>query len=328
MIPVRDSFGRVHDYLRISLTERCNLRCFYCMPEKGIPIRERAVFMRQEEILDLAKIFVRLGVKKIRLTGGEPLVRKDAHQIIRKLSGLPVSLCITTNGILVDEYIGTFRSANISCVNVSLDSLKSDRQHGISRRDYFERIISNIELLLKNDFKVKVNAVIMKDVNDDEIIDFVKWTKDQPLDIRFIEFMPFNGNKWNWGKKVSFNEIMEMIALYFTREKVISLPDKFNNTAKNYRIEGYKGSFGIIGSVTNPFCSTCNRIRLSADGMMTNCLFSNDKTDLLTPLRDGRNVEDLIRNSILGKSEQRAGIDSFEAISSKYKNRSMVAIGG
>ena len=195
-----DTFGRVHDYLRISLTERCNLRCFYCMPEDGIQLRDKAEFMTTEELIFIAKKFVALGVKKIRLTGGEPLIRKDFADIIRQLGELPVELTITTNAVLVDKYIDDIKSAGVKSINVSLDSLKEERFNMISRRSYYTKIRENIDLLIKNDFHVKINIVLIKGTNDDEIIDFVNWTIREKIQIRFIEFMPFDGNNWNWEK--------------------------------------------------------------------------------------------------------------------------------
>lgn len=323
-----DQFGRVHNYLRISLTERCNLRCFYCMPEEGIELRDRSKFMRQEEILAIAKSFTELGVNKIRLTGGEPLVRKDFGQIIRGLSELPVELGVTTNGILVDKYIDAFKEANMSSINVSLDSLNKEKQIRISRRDYYDRIIDNIHLLLDEGFRVKVNGVIMRGVNDDELIDFVEWTKYLPLNIRFIEFMPFDGNKWNWDKKISFQEIMDKLYTYYPAQNILKLEDKPNDTTRNYRIRSYTGTFGIISTVTNPFCDTCNRIRLTADGKIKNCLFSKGETDLLTAYRNGEDLNKLILDSVWHKKKLRGGIESFEDVESLHKNRSMIAIGG
>ena len=323
-----DQFGRVHNYLRISLTERCNLRCFYCMPEEGIELRDRDKFMRQEEILAIAKSFTELGVNKIRLTGGEPLVRKDFGQIIRGLSELPVELGVTTNGILVDKYIDAFKEANMSSINVSLDSLNKEKQIRISRRDYYDRIIDNIHLLLDEGFRVKVNGVIMRGVNDDELIDFVEWTKYLPLNIRFIEFMPFDGNKWNWDKKISFQEIMDKLYTYYPAQNILKLEDKPNDTTRNYRIRSYTGTFGIISTVTNPFCDTCNRIRLTADGKIKNCLFSKGETDLLTAYRNGEDLNKLILDSVWHKKKLRGGIESFEDVESLHKNRSMIAIGG
>lgn len=325
---ISDSLGRIHNYLRISLTERCNLRCFYCMPEEGIPLRNKASFMRQEEVLEIAKIFTELGVNKIRLTGGEPLIRKDVDQIIRGLSKLPVELGVTTNGVLADKFVNVFKDSGVSSINFSLDSLIKEKQILISRIDYFDRILSNIQLYVDQGFEVKINAVVMKNVNDHELIDFVEWTKDQPLHVRFIEFMPFDGNKWNWDKKVSHKEMLDKILNHYSSTSVYKLVDKPHDTAKNYRVAGYKGTFGIISPVTNPFCDTCNRIRLTADGKIKSCLFSESEIDLLQTYRQGKDIVPLILKSIWHKKAVRGGIDSFEDGTSRITKRSMVSIGG
>lgn len=325
-----DQFNRVHDYLRISLTERCNLRCFYCMPEEGILLRPRSEFMLAEEVIEMAKVFVSLGVKKIRLKGGEPLIRKDAKKIIADLALLPVELAITTNGILIDDYLSALKSSGIKSINVSLDSLKKERFNSITRRNYFDKVTSNINLLLKENFHVKINAVIIKGVNDDEICDFVAWTRDKNVHLRFIEFMPFLGNKWDWSKGVSFKEIITKIEKQYG-DDVIKLKDAVNDTAKNYSVKNHMGTFAIISSVTNPFCDTCNRMRLTADGKIKNCLFSGTETDLLSAMRNGEDIVPLILESIWNKKRIRGGMNSFEDFSdpSRYqKNRSMVSIGG
>ncbi len=321
-----DQFNRVHDYLRISLTERCNLRCFYCMPAEGILLRPRSTFMSAEEIISITGTFVSLGVKKIRLTGGEPLVRKDAKLILEELSKLPVELAITTNGILVNEYIETFTKCGVHSINVSLDSLKKEKFNTITRRDYFDTVVSNIELLLQNKFHVKVNAVVIKGVNDEEVCDFVSWTKDKNVHVRFIEFMPFDGNNWNWEKGVSYREIMAKIDEQFG-SGIIKLDDGKNDTAKNYAIEGHLGTFAIISSITNPFCDTCNRLRLTADGKMKNCLFSGGETDLLGALRRGEDIVPMIEQTVWNKKAIRGGAETLNDFS-KQKNRTMVAIGG
>lgn len=325
-----DSFGRAHDYLRISLTERCNLRCTYCMPEEGIALRPRSEFMTKEEVIQIAKTFVNLGVKKIRLTGGEPLVRNDAHEIIKELAKLPISLAITTNGILVDKFLNTFISSNVNSINVSLDSLQKEKLNQITRRNYFDAIMSNIDLLIRNNFHVKLNAVIIKGVNDNEIVDFVEYTKDKNVHFRFIEFMPFNGNKWDWTKGLSYKEIMSIISSRYNKN-VVKVKDALNDTAKNFKIQNYTGSFAVISSVTNPFCDTCNRLRLTADGKMKNCLFSNSETDLLTALRNGNDITPLIYESVWKKKSSRGGMSTFEDYSNpllNQKNRTMVSIGG
>lgn len=325
-----DQFGRIHDYMRISLTERCNLRCFYCMPEEGITLRPSSQFMNKDEVISIAKTFVDLGVKKIRLTGGEPLVRKDAKEIIEALSKLPVELAITTNGVLVDKFIDTFLSCGLKSINVSLDSLQKEKLNKISRRDYFDTIISNINLLIKHNFHVKLNAVIMRGVNDNEIIDFVEFTREKNVHFRFIEFMPFNGNKWDWSKGLSYKEMMAIVNSKYAAG-VLKIEDGKNDTAKNYKIKGFTGTFAVISSVSNPFCDTCNRIRLTADGKLKNCLFSNHETDLLSSLRSGNDISPLILESILNKKARRGGMNTFTQLSNPVthtQNRSMLAIGG
>lgn len=321
-----DKFGRTHDYLRISLTEMCNLRCFYCMPEEGVPKREKAVFMTSEEVIDIAKVFVGLGVKKIRLTGGEPLVKKDVDHVIRELGKLPVELTMTTNAILVDRHIEVMKKAGIKSINVSLDSLVEDKFNKISRRNYFTKIMENIQLLLDEGFKVKVNCVLIKGENDNEILDFIKWSIDEEIHIRFIEFMPFDGNNWNWDKTVSLKEILEIVERDY---ETMRLSDRENDTTKNYQVKGAKGTFGIISTVTNPFCDTCNRIRLTADGKIKNCLFGADELDLLTAHRKKRDLEPLILESIQMKHKKLGGFESFdEEYVKNQKNRSMISIGG
>ncbi|NOQ72855.1 MAG: GTP 3',8-cyclase MoaA [Crocinitomix sp.] len=324
-----DKFGRNHDYLRISLTERCNLRCFYCMPEEGIALRDKAEFMSSEEVLEIAQTFVDMGVKKIRLTGGEPLIKKDAKNLLLNLGKLPVELAITTNGVLVDQFIDTFKAAGIRAVNVSLDSLDEESFNKISRRNYFKRIRSNIDLLIEHGFHVKVNVVVIRDMNEHEIPDFIRWSKEQPIHIRFIEFMPFDGNKWNWDKKVSYREMLSIAEAEFGETAINKIKSKKNDTARVYQLNKGLGTFGFISSVTNPFCDTCNRIRLTADGKIKNCLFSQDETDLLKALRNGNEIKSLIRSTIFDKKKERGGmIDFNEDFVKSDKNRSMVSIGG
>ncbi|HNK68017.1 MAG: GTP 3',8-cyclase MoaA [Bacteroidetes bacterium] len=326
-----DRFGRRHDYLRISLTERCNLRCVYCMPAEGIMLRPREQFMRAEEVIVMARMFTDLGVKKIRLTGGEPLVRKDAAQIITELGRLPVELAITTNGVLVDQFVDVFKEAGLRSVNVSLDSLRPERMQAISRRDPFARTTANIRLLQDEGFHVKVNMVVMRGVNDDEVTDFMAWSRNEPVHVRFIEFMPFDGNRWDWSKGVSGEEILARATERFGATGYERLTDRPNDTARNYRLQGGQGTFAVISSVTNPFCDSCNRIRLTADGKLKNCLFSQSETDLLTVLRSGGDIKDLIIGSVLNKKAVRGGMDSFEQLADPVRhgaNRSMVAIGG
>lgn len=326
---LKDHFGRIHDYLRISLTDKCNLRCTYCNPvdlPKGYFAGSPR--MTADEIDKIVSVFVQEGVKKIRLTGGEPLVRKDAKEIIERLSKYPVELAITTNGVFVHEFIDSFKKTGIRSVNVSLDSLKRERNFSITGRDEFDRVTQNINLLLKNDFHVKVNMVVMKNVNDDEIPDFVEWTKQEPLHVRFIEFMPFDGNNWKNHKVVTHQEILNSISERFTFS---NLPGEKNDTAKKYFIPGHQGTFAIISSMSLPFCSGCNRMRLTTDGKMKNCLFSRNETDILSALRQGNDITGLIKQCLSGKEEYRGG--QFNPVyeqtdPSKIMNRRMIKIGG
>ena len=324
-----DKFGRVHDYLRISLTERCNLRCFYCMPEEGIKLRDKAEFMSAEETLAIAQTFVAMGVKKIRLTGGEPLIKKNAEYLIRELGKLPVELAITTNAVIIDRFIDVMKEAGIKAINVSLDSLVEDRFNKISRRNYFVEIMKNIDLLLQNDFTVKINVVVIRGVNDDEIIDFIEWTRNTAVHVRFIEFMPFDGNNWNWEKKVSYEEILTTTNNHYGKSQLYKIEDQQTDTSRNFRLLEAKGTFGIISSVTNPFCESCNRIRLTADGKIKNCLFSQSETDLLTAYRNNLELEPIIRESISTKEKERGGNEKFsDEMAETLKNRSMTTIGG
>ena len=326
-----DSHGRAHAYLRISLIERCNLRCTYCMPEAGVQLSPRSHLMTYEEIYTIAKTFVDHGVTKIRLTGGEPLIRKDIPIILEKLASLPVELSITSNAVIIDRFIDTLKANGIKSINVSLDSLDSEKFKEITRRDEFEKVYNNILLLVAEGFQVKVNAVLMKGFNDNEIIDFINFTKDLPVSVRFIEFMPFDGNKWDMKKMVSYKEVMEYVSASFSEEKIERLQDAPNDTSKNYKIKGYKGSFAIISSVTNPFCDSCNRLRLTANGQLKNCLFSATESDLLTTLRAGKSIESIIQKAVAAKFKIRGGMDTLEKLQEPKlhsQNRSMITIGG
>ena len=325
---IADSFGRVHDYLRISLTDNCNFRCFYCMPEEEYDFTPASRLMQPAEVLALAKIFVEQGVKKIRLTGGEPLVRKDAAEIISALGKLPVELVITTNGTRIAEMLPVLIEAGIKTVNISLDTLQPEKFFMITRRDVFHQVRSNIELLLQHKIAVKINMVVMKGLNDGEIKDFINWTKHNPIQIRFIEFMPFTGNKWTSNKMFSLQEILDVVEKSFVVLPVESSP---NDTAKHFMIPGHEGSFAIISTMTAPFCSTCNRMRLTADGKLKNCLFSDGETDLLHALRNKEDVLPLIMSSIWSKKKELGGqlVANFENLDTDaIKNRSMITIGG
>jgi cyclic pyranopterin phosphate synthase len=323
-----DTFGRAHIYLRISLTDNCNLRCFYCMPEEDYAFTPASRLMQTDEIEALAKIFVANGVNKIRLTGGEPLVRKDAKEIITRLAALPVSLTLTTNATRLHEFADTLEAAGVRNLNISLDTLQSDRFLLLTRRDLFTQVRKNIDLMIDRGFHVKVNAVIMKDLNDGEVNDFVRWTRVAPVHVRFIEFMPFSGNRWTSNKVVTLHDILATIQQEF---EIAPLIGDLHDTAKAYTVPGHLGTFAIISTMSAPFCSGCNRIRLTADGKLKNCLFSGEETDLLTPLRRGEDVLPLILDNIKSKKKELGGqfTEDFQHLHPEdIDNRSMITIGG
>ena len=323
-----DGFNRAHDYLRISLTDNCNLRCFYCMPEEEYEFTPASRLMQVNEIVAIAQTFVDLGVTKIRLTGGEPLVRKDAAEIITKLAALPVQLTITTNATRLHDFVDVIKQAGIKSINISLDTLQKDRFLLMTKRDQFEQVMKNINLMIDNGIHVKVNAVVIKGLNDSEINDFVRMTKEQPIHVRFIEFMPFTGNRWNSDKVITWQQILAQVGSEF---EVMPIEREKHETAKKYMVPGHLGTFAVISTMSAPFCGDCNRMRLTADGKMKNCLFSNTETDLLTPFRTGNDIVPLIYQSIKDKKQALGGqfTTEMEKIeTSKLENRSMITIGG
>jgi cyclic pyranopterin phosphate synthase len=298
------------------------------MPEEEYTFTPASKLMQVDEIEAIAKIFVAQGVKKIRLTGGEPLVRKDAAEIIERLSKLDVKLTITTNGTRLHEFLDVIKNAGITSLNISLDTLQKDRFMLMTKRDHFEKVRKNIDLMIQEGIHVKVNAVVMKGLNDDEINDFIDWTKHQPVHIRFIEFMPFSGNRWDSAKVMTWQEILSRVSDTYD---VLPLDREKHDTAKKYIVPGHQGTFAVISTMSAPFCGDCNRMRLTADGKMKNCLFSTSETDLLTPFRNGEDVVPLIYQSILDKKKALGGqftTDMEKIETGKLENRSMITIGG
>ena len=323
-----DNYNRVHNYLRISLTDNCNLRCFYCMPQEDYVFTPASQLMQVAEIEKLAKIFVANGVNKIRLTGGEPLVRKDAAEIILALSKLPVTLTLTTNGTRLHEFVDVLEQANVRSLNISLDTLQAEKFQLVTRRNQVDVVMKNIELLLRKNFHVKINVVAMKGFNDNEINDFINWTKHTPVHVRFIEFMPFSGNRWTSNKVFTLQQILNVIEEKYS---FIRLKDEKHDTAKKYMVPGHAGTFAIISTMSANFCGDCNRMRLTADGKMKNCLFSKEETDLLSALREGAAILPLIQQSISSKAKELGGqftADFKHLHAEDINNRSMITIGG
>ncbi len=298
------------------------------MPDDDYHAAPSAHLMQVDEIEAIAKIFVQEGVNKIRLTGGEPLVRKDFGEIIQRLAKLNIQLTMTTNGTRLHEYAELIKNAGIRSLNISLDTLQRDRFILMTKKDKQEQVVRNIQLMLQHNIGVKVNVVAIKGVNDDEIVDFVRWTKDVPVHIRFIEFMPFDQNKWNREKVITLQQILEKIGTEFTMEPIERKP---HETAKNFRVPGYKGTFAVISTMSAPFCGDCNRMRLTADGKMKNCLFSQSETDLLSMYRKGEYIVSLIHQNIADKKQALGGqftTDLEKIETNSLHNRTMIQIGG
>ena len=325
---LKDSFGRVHDYLRISLTDQCNFRCLYCMPHEEMKFMPGEELMSASEIFSIAKLFVEQGIKKIRLTGGEPLVRKDIQTILLNLYELDVELTLTTNGYLLDKHIELLKTAGIKSVNISIDSLNKETFKQLTQRHAFEKVWANIELMIQNHFHVKLNMVVVKGVNDHEISDFVALSKNLPLHIRFIEYMPFSGNDWEHQKVFTHQEILNKLQEPYPIQK---LEDLKHDTAKKYQVMDFKGTFAVISTMSEPFCGDCNRLRVTADGQIKNCLFSAEESNLLASLRAGKDILPIIKQSVLQKKASQGGQFSAHYENTQAENivnRSMIKIGG
>ncbi|XP_015609560.1 molybdenum cofactor biosynthesis protein 1 isoform X3 [Cephus cinctus] len=324
-----DTFGRVHTYLRISVTERCNLRCMYCMPAEGVKLTKKEGILTTDEIIRVADVFVKEGVTKIRLTGGEPTVRKDIIDIVarlKQLNGLQ-KVTMTTNGLTLTRMLPALQRAGLDGLNISLDTLKQDRFELFTRRKGWPRVIAAIDLAVQLGYDpVKINCVVMRGFNDDELMDFVGLTKDKPIDVRFIEYMPFSGNEWKENKMVSFNNMKQIIRTKFPEFHAIE--NEPNNTSKAYKVPGFKGQVGFITSMSEHFCNSCNRLRITADGNLKVCLFEGKgEVSLKDALRSGATEQDLrnlISGAVLRKKKQHAGMFNL----SQMENRPMILIGG
>nr|GAT57470.1 predicted protein [Mycena chlorophos] len=282
-----DTFRRKHDYLRISLTERCNLRCFYCMPSEGVELSPNENILSNEEVLRLAGLFVKSGVTKIRLTGGEPTVRKGISEIFAGLNDLRAhglkSIGMTSNGIALHRKLPEFVRNGLTHLNLSLDTLDEFRFEIMTRRRGFQAVLKALDTALEYLPYVKLNVVVVKGLNDSEVLDFVEMTKDRPIFVRFIEFMPFTGNKWDAEKMVPSAELLKRIS---ERHPLIErASDELNDTARTWKIPGYVGNLGFISSMSDHFCATCNRLRITADGQIKVCLFDAKEVSLRDYMR-------------------------------------------
>ena len=287
-----DTFGRVHRDLRISVTDRCNFRCTYCMPEEGMQWLPKAEILSFEEIERIARVMVEhFGIDSIRLTGGEPTVRAHLPILVEKLAALPVDLALTTNGATLRACAHDLQHAGLKRINISLDTFRDDRFREITRRDELDRVLDGIDAAIEAKLDpIKINAVVMRGVNDDELIDFATFGRDKGVEIRFIEFMPLEaGEWWTHDSVVPFDEIVARIAEVYPCDPVA----QGHEPAARFRYRDGRGAFGVIASVTKAFCDSCDRVRLTADGKFRNCLFALEEHDLRRVLRDGATDDDL-----------------------------------
>jgi cyclic pyranopterin phosphate synthase len=322
---LRDNHNRTINYLRLAVTDKCNLRCFYCMPEHGINWLSRAELMSYEEMMRICTLLVTNGISKIRITGGEPFVRKDIMSLIAGLSALQQlqELTITTNGVLTAPYIPELKKYGIRSVNLSIDTLDRNRFFAITRRDELPAVMHTMDELLRHGIEVKINAVVMEGRNTQDILPLVQLTKDLPISVRFIEEMPFNGTGEIHPSGWDHHRILQTIKnTYPTLQK---LPDPPYSTSYNYQIPGHKGSIGIIAAYTRSFCGTCNRIRITPQGMLKTCLYDNGVLNIRDLLRGS--IDDSELMAVLLTAFNNRARDGREA--EKYAvHESMATIGG
>ncbi len=288
-----DSFNRTIDYVRIAVTDRCNLRCFYCMPAEGIPYEPQAHLLSYEEITRLLRVLGNIGFQKVRFTGGEPFLRKDFMKLLESVSAIKDynSIHITSNGTLLQKHIAALKQLGITKINLSIDSLDRKRFHKITRRDDFDKVMETFHMLMENGFKVKLNAVIMKGINTQDIIPLAELAKDHAVDVRFIEEMPFNGGYKENLEMYSARDIhSDLRAHYPDLERLSS---KHGDTASLLSIPGYKGNIGVIAAFSRTFCNTCNRLRISAKGEIKSCLYDDGVFNIRDYMRSGVTDEEL-----------------------------------
>jgi len=320
-----DRFGREHRDLRVSLTDRCSLRCTYCMPAEGLPWLPAPELLTTLELVRLVKLMVGLGITEVRLTGGEPLLRPDVVSVVAALADA-TEISVTTNALVLDRLAPALRAAGLRRVNISIDTLRRDRFLEMTRRDRLDDVLAGIAAASAAGLHpVKLNTVLMRGVNDDEAVDLLRFALDKGLHLRFIEQMPLDAqHAWRREEMVTAEEILAMLSDVFTLEP---LQGRGSAPAEKFSVNGGPQTVGVIGSVTRPFCGACDRLRLTADGQLRTCLFARTETDLRTPLRAGASDDELaemVLTAVLGKQPGH-GIDDPTFL---QPPRPMSAIGG
>ncbi len=326
-----DNHGRTINYLRLAVTDRCNLRCFYCMPEQGLNWLERKELMTYEEMLHICSLLVKMGIEKIRITGGEPFVRKDIMRFmaaLSKLDGLQ-QITITTNGVLTEPLVPELKKLGIHSINLSLDTLDRERFFSITRRDELPQVLGTLESLLQHNMDVKLNAVVMEGKNIEDIIPLTALTRSHPVSVRFIEEMPFNGEGSHYTSLYwDHVRILEKIREHYPAIQKIKDPPY--STSYNYHIPGHKGNVGIIAAYTRTFCGTCNRIRITPVGVLKNCLYDSGVLNIKDLLRSNLTDKDLAGalRAALGRRAKDGWEAELNRKTSSPVHESMATIGG
>jgi GTP 3',8-cyclase len=324
-----DDNNRIINYLRISITDRCNLRCIYCLDDEDFDYKPHEDILTYEEVLDLARLFIQRGIRKIRITGGEPLVRKDFLSFIERLNrirGLE-EIALTTNGVLLERYASNLKECGVHRLNVSMDTLKRERYLHITRRDYFEQVWRGVREAERLGFyPIKLNVVAIRGLNDDEVTDFARLALEKPYHIRFIEYMPVGQtSRWSSDQFISVGELRTLVEKSVSLEPVQSGPT--DGPADRFKLRDGAGEIGFIGAISHHFCATCNRLRLTAEGRVRSCLFSDEEVDLKIPLRQGRG-DPCISNLIEEAIRQKPCGHNFDVFGLYRCGRRMVKIGG
>ena len=324
--PLVDGFGRVHTDLRLSLTDRCNLRCTYCMPAEGLDWLPKPTLLTDDEMVRVVRLLREMGVRTVRLTGGEPLLRPGLPGLVARLAELDLALSLTTNGLGMARQAQALRDAGLLRVNVSLDSLRPERFAELTRRDRLSDVLEGLAAARTAGLQpVKVNAVLMRGVNDDEAADLLQWALDSGYALRFIEQMPLDPQH-GWDRSTML-DVDEILARLGERWSLTPVPSRGSAPAEEFLVDGGPATVGVVGSVSRPFCDACDRLRLTADGQVRNCLFAREESDLRTPLREGASDDELadrLRAAVAGKKKGH-GIGEPGFV---QPDRPMSAIGG
>lgn len=327
-----DQYDRVHDYVRLSITDRCNLRCVYCMPKEGLPFFPTDKVLSQDEIVQMIENFAEMGISKVRITGGEPLLRTDVVDIVRRIKAVDgiEDVSITTNGLYLTKKAKALKEAGLDRLNISLDTFHADRYKEITRGGNIEQVLDGINTAAELHFKkIKLNVVLIKGQNDDEILDFLKYTQYHDVNVRFIEFMPIGNSEKMWKKEyIGLQSVFDTCKQNGYEYSPIEL--KGNGPSDNYQIKGFKGSFGLIHPISSKFCENCNRLRITADGYVKACLYWNEEIDIRKSIPDKKEFRRLIQKSLDRKPlNHEMAMDEADRVIDKAPTwRHMSQIGG